>query len=114
MAFPGTYNFNYYRGDTAQIVIRPKTANGAAFNLTGYTGEYTIADSRNTGAAQYSEGLTAVVNTVSNIVTCTITPTGGRALAAGSYVYDIQITNGIEIYTILTGVITITNDITGA
>lgn len=114
MAFPGKYNFNYYRGDTGQMVIRPKTANGSAFNLTGYTGEYTLADSRNTGAAQYSEGITAVVNTVSNIVTCTITPTGGRALEAGDYVYDVQITNGIEIYTILEGVITVTNDITGA
>jgi hypothetical protein len=114
MAFPGTYNFNYYRGDTAQMVIRPKTANGSAFNLTGYTAEYTLADSRNNGSPQYSAGITAVVNTVSNIVTATITPTGGRALEAGSYVYDIQITNGIEIYTVLTGVITVTNDITGA
>jgi hypothetical protein len=31
MAFPGSYNFNYYRGDTAEFVIRPKTANGSAF-----------------------------------------------------------------------------------
>jgi len=30
MAFPGTYNFNYYRGDRYEFVIRPKTANGDA------------------------------------------------------------------------------------
>jgi len=37
MAFPGTFNFSYYRGDTNQFVIRPKNASGSAFDLTGYT-----------------------------------------------------------------------------
>jgi hypothetical protein len=42
-------------------------------------------------------------------------PGVGRDLAAGTYVYDVQIDNGpSEIYTILTGTITVTNDITGA
>ena len=116
MAFPGTYNFNYYRGDTSQMVIRPKTSTGSAFDLTDYTAEYTIATSRNAGATQYS--MTAVTNDVSNIVTCTIQPDDGRNLVAGTYVYDVQITNATTnpdtIYTILTGTITVTNDITGA
>ena len=108
MAFPGSYNFNYYRGDTAQFVIRPKTANGETFDLAGYSAAFTIAPSGTQTAA------VAVVNTTTDIVTCTITPAIGRTLSAGSYVYDVQITNGTQIYTLLAGSITVTNDITGA
>jgi hypothetical protein len=117
MAFPATYNFSYYRGDTAQFVARPKNANdGSSFNLTDYSGVFTIATARGAGATQYSEadGITAVVDEANNVVTCTITPTGGRSLTAGTYVYDVQVDNGIQIYTLLTGTVTVTDDITGA
>ena len=116
MAFPGSYNFNYYRGDTFQFVIRPKIANGGVFDLLNYTAIFTIANARGAGATQYSnaEGMTAVVNATTDIVTCTITPAGGNQLSAGSYVYDVEITNGTQVYTLLTGSITVTDDITGA
>jgi hypothetical protein len=38
MAFPGTYNITYYKGDTFQFRIYPKNADGTAFNLAPYTG----------------------------------------------------------------------------
>lgn len=116
MAFPGTYNFNYYRGDTFSFIVRPKDTNGDAFVLGGdnpFTASFTIANKRGTGATQYTG--TAVVNTVDNIVTCTISASTGRNLApTTSWVYDVQITNGTIIYTLLTGTITSTDDITGA
>jgi hypothetical protein len=112
MAFPGTYNFSYYRGDTAQFVVRPKTANGSAFDLTGYTAQFFVANKRGSLGTQY-EG-DAVVNTSTDIVTCTLEPETGRLLSPGTYVYDVEITNGIQIYTLLTGTITVTDDITGA
>lgn len=112
MAFPGTYNFNYYRGDTNQMVVRPKTANNNAFPLTGYSAAYTIATTRGATATQYSS--TAVVDETNNIVTCTITSSEGRLLEPGTYVYDVEINNGLQTYTILTGTITVTDDITGA
>jgi hypothetical protein len=112
MAFPGFYSFSYYRGDTSQFVIRPKTANGSAFDLTGYTSAFTVANTR--GPTGIQTAATAVVNATTDIVTCTITPAVGRTLGAGSYTYDVQITNGTQIYTLLTGVITVTDDITGA
>ena len=46
MAFPGTYNFSYYKGDTNEFVIRPKNASGSAFDLTGYTAAFFIASAR--------------------------------------------------------------------
>lgn len=117
MAFPSTYDFNYYRGDTAQFVARPKNANdGSSFDLANYSAIFTIANQRGSAGTQYTAS--AVVNTTTDIITCTITPTVGRTLAAGTYVYDVQITDATPtpdvIYTILTGTITVTDDITGA
>lgn len=116
MAFPGTYNFNYYRGDTYQFIIRPKNANGAVFPLDAYAGRaaFTIANVRGSSGSQVSA--TATVDIVQDIVTCTITAAQGRLLSAGTtYVYDVQIDNGAGIiYTLLTGNITVTDDVTGA
>jgi hypothetical protein len=113
MAFPGTFNFSYYRGDTNQFVVRPKTANGSAFDLTGYTAQFIIANRRGATGTQYEAQ--AVVDTVNDLITCTILPGVGRQLSAGTFVYDIQITTGAaNILTILTGSITVTDDITGA
>jgi sarcosine oxidase delta subunit len=118
MAFPGTYNFNYYRGDTYSFVITPKDASGNTFALDAFgSALFTIANKRGTGATQYgaASGITASINTTDDTVTCTISATGGRNLASGTtYVYDVEITSGSIKYTILTGTITPTDDITGA
>jgi len=116
MAFPGTYNFSYYRGDTYQFIVRPKNANGTVFTLDDYEGDasFTIANRRGSTGTQVSA--TATVDTTNHIITCTITPEQGRELTAGTtYVYDVQIDNGAgNIFTLLTGSISITDDITGA
>jgi hypothetical protein len=114
MAFPGTYNFNYYKGDTNQFVIRPKNSNGSTFDLNGYTAEFFIASSRGDNPS-FSVEADADVDTVNDIVTCTIYPAVGSTLDAGTYVYDIQITSGpTVIYTLVTGTITVTEQVTGA
>jgi hypothetical protein len=112
MAFPGTYNFNYYRGDTAEFVVRPKNTNGTTFDLTGYTGSFTIANRRGSSGSQIIAS--ASVNSETDTVTCSIIPNTGRELASGTYVYDVQIANGLQIYTLVTGTITVTDDVTGA
>jgi acetolactate synthase regulatory subunit len=119
MAFPGTYNFSYYRGDTYQFVVRPKNANGTTFELDAYSGNavFTIANRRGSGAVQVIA--TATVDAANDIVTCTITPEQGRQLFSGtSYVYDVQITNVTAnpdvVFTLLTGSITVTDDVSGA
>ena len=114
MAFPGTYNFNYYKGDTNEFVINPKTSNGGAFDLTGYSAEYFIATSRGDNPT-YSVEAQAVVDTGNDTVTCTILPGVGGTLDAGTYVYDVQIQNGASlVFTLLTGTITVTEQVTGA
>ncbi len=118
MAFPGTYNFNYYRGDTFEFVISPKSANGTTFSLDSFTGtgseaNFKIADVR--GSEGVQKIASAVVDNVLDTVTCTITPTVGRELSPGAYVYDVEIisTTG-TVHTLVTGTITVTDDISGA
>jgi hypothetical protein len=114
MAFPGTYNFNYYKGDTNQFVIRPKTSNGGAFDLSGYSADFFIATSRGDNPT-YRVEAQAVVDTGNDTVTCTILPGVGNTLDAGVYVYDVQIENGASlVFTLLTGTITVTEQVTGA
>lgn len=115
MAFPGTYNFNYYAGDTYSFIIEPKTSNGAVFDLTGYTPKFAIATARNTDAIVLSTDdaeLTATVDAGNEFLTCTILPTPGGTLTGTTYYYDVQIDDGAGIiYTLLTGIITVTQDI---
>jgi hypothetical protein len=112
MAFPATYNFNYYRGDSFEFIIYPKNANGTTFNLTEYdTNLFTIATAR--GSSGEEVGFGTVVSGSSSL-TCKITPSVGDLLSANSYVYDVQIhdTSASTKYTLLTGTITVTQDVT--
>ena len=114
MAFPGTYNFSYYKGDTYEFVIRPKNTNGSSFDLAGYTADFFIASARGDNPT-FSVEAQATVNTVNDTVTCTILPSIGSQLDAGTYVYDVEITSGPNVvYTLLTGNLTVTEQVTGA
>ena len=120
MAFPGTYNISYYKGDTYEFNIYPKDSNGQPFDMTGYTAIFTIADTR---GAEPSVSITgySVIPTDATSVRCAILPISSSSLTTGSsYVYDVQISKDDEslayplTYTLLTGNITVTSDVTGA
>lgn len=114
MAFPATYNINYYQGDTYQFVVRPKTSAGEIFPVTSsiYNSYFRIDTQR---GRTDGNGIEATASVGDNSVTCTITPTIGNSLVAGTtYYYDVSIENKTDpniIYTLLTGTITITADI---
>lgn len=127
MAFPGTYNFDYYRGDTFRFVISPKDSTGTAFDLSPYYSAgvrdaiFTIADARGSDrslvlTSNGSSDLGCAIDTSNDTITCTITPTGGRDLEGGeTYYYDVEIYNGAALrYTLLTGTVTVQDDVTGA
>jgi hypothetical protein len=114
MAFPGTYNFSYYRGDTFSFIIRPRDAVGDPFPLEGFDAAFTIADARGASPVESYEA-EAVVNTVDNIVTCTISAGVGRNLTTNkTWVYDVEINDEVSVFTLLNGEITVQDDITGA
>lgn len=112
MAFPATYNIAYYRGDTYDFVINPKNANGGTFNLNNYSGLFTISTARGDSEAIVAYG-NAVVTASAGTVTCAIPSNLGAVLSGASYVYDIEINNSTAstTYTLLTGTISVTQDI---
>lgn len=117
MAFPATYNIQYYQGDTYQFIIRPKTSAGEIFPVTStvYDSYFRIDTQR---GRTDGLGVEASASIGDNSVTCTITPAVGNSLVAGTtYFYDVSIEDKTDpniIYTLLTGTITITADIAGA
>ena len=120
MAFPGTYNINYYKGDTLEFRIYPKDSTGGAFPLSQYVSpngvtKFTMATSRGTSEG-IIQGFAEISNDQTNIL-CAITPANGAEMTAGQeYVYDVEIAktdaNYDLVYTLLTGTISVTEQIT--
>lgn len=122
MAFPGTSNISYYKGDTYEFRIYPKDSLGGSFDLSQYgNAKFTISTSRGTsGVADQIECLAVISSGVGgNYITCTIRPGDSATLDASlQYVYDVEITKTSSpynyVYTLLTGNLTVTDQVTGA
>lgn len=124
MAFPGTYNISYYKGDTLEFRIYPKDAAGAIFPLDGYDltngARFTLASERGTGGVSSQVEGSAEIAIDRTYISCAIYPSQGNLLnAATTYVYDVEISKvGADskdyVYTLLTGSITIKDQVTGA
>jgi hypothetical protein len=123
MAFPGNFNINYYRGDTYEFKIYPKNANGSAFSLVGYDPaegvKFTISTERGAGGIQDQiEAYSQISPDFSHII-CAILPENGTAMTSNlPYVYDVELSKSGTPYplvtTLLTGTITVTDQVTGA
>jgi hypothetical protein len=143
MAFPSIYDFNYYKGDTFEFRIYPKKNDGTVFDLSSFyvptnfantpddvtdttapydSAQFTIATVR--GSAGVPIRCFARVSDDNTFVQCAIRPEEGNQLVAGTeYVYDVEVRKpaGLAgsgqyeiIQTLLTGKITITDQVTGA
>ena len=152
MAFPATYDFNYYKGDTFEFRIYPKKNDGTVFDLSTFyiptnyantpddvtdssapydSAQFTIAEVR--GATKIVNNLPVAVVPIkcfarvsddNTFVQCAIRPAEGNQLIAGTeYVYDVEVKKpaGLAgsgqyevVQTLLTGKITITDQVTGA
>jgi hypothetical protein len=120
MAFPGTYNFNYYKGDTFEFRVYPKDSAGGTFPLSQFASpngvtKFTIAPSR--GATSGTVQGYAEISNDQTFILCAITPANGAQLTPGTpYVYDIEIARSSAtydfVYTLLTGNITVTEQVT--
>lgn len=120
MAFPGTYNINYYKGDTLEFRVYPKDSTGDPFPLSQYvspngTTKFTIAPSRGASTGLI-EGYAEISNDQTFIL-CAITPANGALMTAGTtYVYDVEIARADApydfVYTLLTGTVSVTEQVT--
>lgn len=119
MAFPGELNINYYKGDTYEFSIYPKLADGSAMDLSDYSVQFKIAETRGslTLIECYSD-IPAVLGSEEfpNYVKCAITPAAGAQLdPTKTYYYDVEIKKTAlpypYVYTLLTGTISVTDQV---
>jgi hypothetical protein len=119
MAFPGELNINYYKGDTHEFKVYPQKTDGSIFYLDDYSNAtFKIAEVR--GAAGLADQISgsAIISTDGTHVVCAITPANGAEMDPSiTYVYDVQVYapgSGTydKIFTLLTGSISVTDDVT--
>lgn len=121
MAFPGTYNLSYYKGDTLDFRVYPKDASGAPFSLVGFASKFTISTARGEAGVANQILCFSEVSADNTYVLCAIRPEDGAQIEAGlQYVYDIEISDSDiaydydKVYTLLTGNISVTDQVSGA
>jgi hypothetical protein len=117
MSFPGTYNINYYYGDTLEFRVFPKNSSGEPFDLTTFTNSrFTLAPSRTSPVGDQIVCFAQIDPDKTNVF-CAIRPEDSDSLNPETqYVYDIEIFKAGDpydvTYTLLTGSVSITNDVT--
>lgn len=119
MAFPGTFNISYYKGDTYEFRIYPKDSAGNTFSLANYTNEnikFSISTARGVTPTIEAYAQKSLDN---SYISCAILPSNGQVMTAGTtYVYDIQISRTATpynyVFTLMTGTISVTEQVTGA
>lgn len=137
MAFPGTYNINYYVGDTYEFRIFPKTSNGEVFSLSSFIYDddsneqtpdlnsviFAFAEEKAAGGSNPPEPLGyhecyAKISDNGTYVTCAIRPDDAQYLnPTKKYVYDVQVSKPAgtgdykTIITLMTGTINVTGQV---
>ena len=135
MAFPGTYNISYYKGDTYEFRVYPKTASGDAYSLSSFLYDhdgnpatadlnsviFAFAETRGGNSATGYHQCYAKISDDKTYVTCAIRPADAAYLnPAKTYVYDVQVSKpagGGEyptVITLMTGSITVTDQVTSS
>jgi uncharacterized repeat protein (TIGR02543 family) len=119
MAFPGELNINYYKGDTHEFKVYPQKTDGSIFYLDDYSNAtFTIAEVRGVAGLSGQIVGSARISLDGTNITCAITPENGKLMdPEKTYVYDVQVyAQGPDtydkIFTILTGSISVTDDVT--
>jgi hypothetical protein len=124
MTYPATHNINYYKGDTYEFNVYPRTNTDTdgdgvndVFSLTGYEVDFTIAERRGAllSTDQPAVNGYAVFAPNRTHIQCAITPENGEDLdASKTYVYDITIskvdaTTYDKVFTLLSGNLLVEN-----
>ena len=118
MAFPGTYNFAYYRGDTFEFRVYPKNSSGQIFSLANYEASFTVAAQRGPSGEESQITSYAEISPDGSHINCALLNSDGLNLNGGQqYVYDVEIRNADAqpypiVYTLLTGNITVQDQVT--
>lgn len=111
----GIYNFTIDQGSTWTLQLIYEDPNGAPINLTGYTAKMQVRSKSNSSTAVLTlatggQGITITGPTGTINLIATDEQTG--AIAAGFYVYDLELDNGGVITRLIQGQITLSPQVT--
>ena len=97
-----TRDISIYQGDTYAHELRIKDSANANVNITSrtYTGQIRKKRNSDTINATFTSSIT---NASNGIVILSLSAASTANIAAGTYVYDFQETNGATITTLITG-----------
>ena len=106
---PKTKDFTMVRGDTFAFQV---TISGLSAEVTSI---YLTAKKRGAdGAAVFQKSLEdGITPAGTNVWNIRVAPEDTADVAAGRYVYDLQIGIGADVYTVLMGTLQLTQDVTG-
>lgn len=115
MSFPATFNIRYYKGDFYQFVIRPKTSTGDPFPIsdTTHNAYFYISSSRGGNSSSTIQASAQIDN--GNVVATILPSIGNQLSQSTTYFYDVSVEkkeDNTELYTLVTGNISVTADIT--
>lgn len=113
----GIYNFTMDQGATFNLEVLYKDANDAVINLTGYTAKMQMRKAYDTSTAVLNlttenGGITITGNLGKIAILATATQTAG--IAAGEYVYDLEIYSGSVVSRIIQGTVNLAAEVTRA
>ena len=104
-------DISIYQGDTYAHELRIKDSANANVNITSrtYTGQIRKKRNSDTINATFTSSIT---NASNGIVILSLSAASTANIAAGTYVYDFQETNGTVVTTLLAGNVVVTAQVT--
>lgn len=110
---PKTHNFSIYQGSTDALSL-VWTRDGVAVDLTTYSARMQLRHSANdaTAVSEFSTANGKIVLTALGGITVHFDAVATAAVAAATYVYDLDVTLGTDTRTIIAGTVTIGREVT--
>jgi len=104
-------NIEIYQGDTYTHQLSLKNSANAVINISARSYAGQIRKKR-TSTTITSTFTTEITDGANGVVVFSLLPAATANIAAGTYVYDFQETNGAVVTTLLTGNVAVTGEVT--
>ena len=112
MISPATYNATVPCGSSWDRTFT-WTIDGTAVNWTGYTAKLQVKEHLNSDAVlTLTNGNGITLGGAAGTVTVAITATQSGAVTPGTYIYDLELTQGSTVYRVLQGKWSFTGQVT--
>tara|TARA_B100000401_G_C52295142_1_gene479959 strand:- start:146 stop:532 length:387 start_codon:yes stop_codon:yes gene_type:complete len=113
---PSASNLNLYTGADFSLNLNVKTVSNSAFDLTNYTGSSQLQKTTGIGAtispnATFTVGITSAADGLLNV---SLGSTDTRSLSEGRYMYDVLVSSGSTVYTLVNGSVYVYSGISSA